>query len=437
MVIALPSVVLAAGGAGPCKDVCLLGETRNQDGKSCQLWDATTSSWVQEVSVGPGHMHNRARAHLAWLYNWHLAAGGVVGSRFHDATLAALREYASQSDSALNTGVFLASEALRSMVTGSPHAQQSVIQTVQVLHDWWNVAGDPGYLARFAAPVDTDDPIAGQTFETDNEKDHYNQVYNNELWNWRGHISRDQYTGVMIGYSLAYEATNDEVTRALIREDVVEFIEQLMRRDVAKMRIQIDDITLPLPLEVELQYMVFSDDDTENGLPTIMVNTDELTDIYTLGFQLFWPDIGEVVSQIPGFGWVKTLPNPTVAVQLTSHFLVALQVTEGIPEYASRRAAILDFYERHVDDWLDIADKWRNTNRCGEKYYGNNIVFLPMYNLVRLEYNADRAARIRNDILRDRLWDHVAEHKNVLFAHIYASNADPADPIQDITFSHI
>mgnify|MGYP000458777045 CR=1 FL=1 len=41
-------------------------------------------------------------------------------------------------------------------------------------------------------------------------------------------LVRDQYQGVMLGYALAYEALGEEGedTRALIREDVVELIEE-------------------------------------------------------------------------------------------------------------------------------------------------------------------------------------------------------------------
>jgi hypothetical protein len=121
---------------------------------------------------------------------------------------------------------------------------------------------------------------------------------------------------------------------------------------------------------------------------------------------------------------------------VASHFRLALQVTEGIPAYAARRQAIERFYRANLGKWLDIAGIWTNTTPCGEKYYGNVIVFLPIYNLARLETDPRLMPRIRGEILRDRLWANVVDHKNVFFAFIYAANALAGDNLTSVVNAH-
>lgn len=390
-------------------------------------------SSVEALEDGPGHMRQRAQGYMQWLRKWSLPAGGVSRVDFTDTSLQEVDEYEGMSDSAIWTGTYLASEALRYMATGSPDALEQIRRTVETLHHWWNVAGDPGVLARYAAPVDSDPKIV-DIFFSGNLKDHQNQPYNGTYWHWRGRVSRDQYQGVMLGFSLAYEACEDPYTRALIREDVVEFVEQLMRKEDRRIKLKINGSNSTVT--AELQYVVTWDDETPDGMPAIEINTSDIEEAGLSGILDFWPNPSEILREIPLLSWLPDLTFPTQAIQLASHFLVALQVTEGVAEYAQRHDAIRRHYEEKIDEWLDIAAGWTNTNSCGEKYYGFNIAFQPLFNLARLETDPQRSVRIRTEILRDRLWNEVADHKNVFFAYIYASQAHPDDNVATIVATH-
>jgi hypothetical protein len=319
------------------------------------------------------------------------------------------------------------------MQTGDSDAAEQVASTVRTLHTWWQISGDAGYLARFAAPEDSD-PIILATLPASDPEVIRNVSYNNALWRWRGRVSRDQYQGVLLGMSLAYEATSDEEIRQLIREDVTTFAEQLMREETKRVRISIDggprfDVFL------RLQHTVYTDDETPGGLPLLEVSTSPL-DADASGILTFTPNPSEYLRQIPGFALLPDSIRPSQAIQLAAAFRVALQVTDGVSGYESRHAALRSHYEEHVETWLDMAADWENTNECAGGYFGLNIAFLPAYNWVRLEDNPRRRARLQRDVLRDALWSAVADHKNVLFAFIYASLAAPEDAVEAVVDVH-
>lgn len=356
-----------------------------------------------------------------------------MGALFTDSTYSDIALYVGRRDPAIWTGAYLAAQALRLMETGDTDAAAQVDSVVRTLHTWWQISGDAGYLARFAAPADSEAPILATLPESDPEVIS-NVEYDGLVWHWRGRVSRDQYQGVLLGMSLAYEATSDVNIRQLIREDVTAFAEQLMREETKRIKVSIDggfsfDVTL------KLQHAVYSDDETPNGLPVLNISTNPF-DADASGMLPFWPDPGEYLRQIPGLALLPDVVFPTQAIQLAAAFRVALQVTEGVPGYEARHAELRTYYEEHIEKWIEIAAGWEKTTRCGDSYFGLNIAFLPMYNWLRLEDNPMRRERLQRDVLRNALWSAVTDHKNVLFAFIYASQAAPEDPIQDIVDLH-
>jgi hypothetical protein len=304
-------------------------------------------------------------------------------------------------------------------------------KTLQVLHRLWNISGDQGNLARFAAPADSAPTILA-TLPPDDDEVHRSQPYEGETWHWRGNVSRDQYQGVLLGYSLAYEASRDEAHRELIRKDVVALAEQLMKRERRKVAIVINGSRSEL--SVDLENVVYSTSDMVDGMPT--VNIDLTTqEVEGRGILVFWPKPTEFLRQIPGLWWLPTVELPSQAIQLAAIFRVALQVTEGVPQYAQRRQALADYYNDNYGEWLDIASTWENTNDCGDSYHGLNIAFMPMFNWVRLEPEHDpvrRREQIYRDVLNGRLWPAVATHKNVFFAFIHASQAPASAAVDTI-----
>ncbi|EXJ15996.1 hypothetical protein [Imhoffiella purpurea] len=410
-----------------CADSCLLGTSGETP--ICEIWDSSSQSWSTDAFVtGPGAMHNLARDYTRWLHAWMMPAGGVTSTLFADPALDRVREYGGRRDSAIWTGTYLAAEALHFMATGSPDASRWMRETLGTLHRWWNIPGDPGYLARYAAPADSPQPILNLLPAEDPEV-HRNVTYAGSTWHWRGNISRDQYQGVLLGYSLAYTATRSPALRETIRSDVVTFVEQLMSSDRREVALRLDGVTLSST--VRIPYAVFSEAEMPSGRPMLTLQTNPF-EASGEGVLFFTPDAAELIRQLPGFGRFSSLPLPTQAIQLGAIFRIALQVTDGVPDYAARRQAIAEHYRQHVGEWLDIAADWENSNDCDQGYFGLNIGFMPLYSWIRLETDPAIKTRLQREVLRDALWAEVADHKNVFFAFIYASQAAAGDASRDL-----
>lgn len=402
-----------------CLDSCRYGAVN--DGATCQLWDANNGTWIDNPDPSGDQLLNRARHYTTWLSGWMMPAGGVMATEFTDANLNEVRYYGGRRDSAIWTGAYLAAESLHLLNTNAPDAERAVRESVETLHRWWTISGDRGYLARYAAPADSPATLIDALLGADDPEVHRDVMYGDQLWHWRGNISRDQYQGVILGYSLAYEATpHDPAVRELIRHDVVEFVEQLMSSKSQKVSLMLNGRSIKA--DVTIPYAVFSQADAPNGTPALTLNLSPF-DAAGEGVLFFLPNAADLVRQLPGFRYFPDLFQPTQAIQLGAIFRVALQVTDEVPEYAERRQRIAEHYERNVDKWLDIAAGWRNTNRCDSGYFGLNIGFMPLYSWTRLETDPRRKERLQYEILRDRFWAEVADHKNVFFAFIYASQS--------------
>lgn len=389
---------------------------------------------ADEGTPSPSNLHARALDHDAWMRARLMPAGGVMSAQFTDDGYTEVASFGNRRDPAIWTGAYLAAQALRLMETGSPEAASRVAETVRVLDRWWRISGDPGYLARFAAPADSPEVILATLPEGDPEVIR-DVPLDGGLWHWRGRVSRDQYQGVLLGMSLAYEATQDPVVRGMIRENVVAFAEQLMRVERKRVKVMING-TPRFSANLRLQYVVYTDDETADGEPVINITTRPL-DAEGSGMLVFWPNPSAFVRQIPGLRWVPDVYLRSQAIQLAAAFRVALQVSAGVTGYEDRHAALRAHYEEQVDGWIDLAADWRNTNQCGDSYHGINTAFMPMFNWVRLEDDPMRRDRLQREALRDALWSAVADHKNVFFAFLYASQAAPEDVIAPVVESHL
>ncbi len=421
-------------GQGPCADRCVYDETRDDGRERCQLWDDQQQKWIK-LDEGHGRLHNRARRYISWLRRNNIPAGGLVDVDFETEALEIPAAYRAAGDSSEFTGHYLAAEALRFLATGSPDAEQQTRATLQAMHDAWNVSGDPGYLARFAVPSNFPDPVLLENVSPEDRRDHLFHPYKGEPWHWIGDVSRDMYSGVLLGYALAYDALTDEPTRELIRGDLLRFVEELMQ-------VQTKTITLVweglrLPLELEMQYCVFNDDETDDGNPEIVIGSADVEDIRLWGVREFHPHLAQMLRQLPLLNWLPDFPRAGSAILLATAFSVALHVTAGVPAHATRHQAIQFHYDNHIDSWLEMAESRVYADKCGDGYYANNITFTSLYNLARLDISVpQRAQRIRATLLRDKVWQPVAHHQNIWFAFIYGANAPQGVNASQITTEH-
>ncbi len=167
-------------------------------------------------------LEDRALLHEQWFNEYHVSPYGGSGYAYFTAPDSDEVDHYSFGDSTIWTGTYLASESFRYAVTGDQDAKANAIRTVNALDSHLKITQVPGFIARFAGP----DEAPWNTAYT--EHDRY--VPGTGEWAgsfWINNTSRDQYTGWFFGMVVAYDLIDDEETRALIREDVQEVIDEL------------------------------------------------------------------------------------------------------------------------------------------------------------------------------------------------------------------
>ena len=133
--------------------------------------------------------------------------------------------YNHAGDAAIWTGHYLAAESYRYRVTGSGDALANVQRTLDAIAALATVSGT-GVLARFAAPSSSPWTAGIMTGEAGHGI--YEGVWNGETHCWLGNTSRDQYTGVFFGLSVAYESVADGRMKRQIRDVVTRMLDFLI-----------------------------------------------------------------------------------------------------------------------------------------------------------------------------------------------------------------
>jgi hypothetical protein len=183
---------------------------------------------------------------------------------------------------------------------------------------------------------------------------------------------------------------------------------------------------LPVTQTITMRFIVLISREETGGGIDIAIDTSDLSSATMTGFQEFTPDLADIVRQFPGLSGTPSIPRASSAIMLASFFKVALLVTDGVPAYAARRAAIESYYLTHsgtggnINDWLTIAATFTNDSACGASYFGNNITMEPLYNLGLLETDPTLLANLRTTVEND-MWPTFVNTKNVFFSYIYAS----------------
>ncbi|MEO6575734.1 MAG: hypothetical protein ABIP89_17920, partial [Polyangiaceae bacterium] len=417
-----------------CSDECSLGDLSGA--KTCATYDMASGAWVGTDPAGS--MDDRARAYEMWLRRDGLAFGGVGSAHYSDPpTYAHVDVMNGLGDSALWTGTYLAAESLRLQATGAPDARVRIRKLVDTLHLFFTVSGDPGMLARIVRPAGATPGFATPDLDcaSGSKSIHCGVSHGGASYDYFGHISRDQYQGVMLGYELAYEAltAEDEDARAIIRSDVVTFVKELMRERTLPVALVYNGVPIPVT-NVNLRFVVTSAAEMDGGKLTIELNGSNVNDANMFGFQEFTPDLADIVHQLPGLGFVPPIVRSSSAIMLASFFRVALKVTDGVPAAKADHDAILSYYTSHsgtggnVSQWLAIAKQWSDNPGCGNGYYANNITMEPMFNLARLEDDPARSSIVKTDVLKSLLWPAYVNTKNVFFSFIYAGVSSGVDP---------
>lgn len=420
---------------GQCSDECTIGDVAG--GKTCALRnvDGTPASLEPRLST-----HDKARDYSRWLRRDAMPFGGVASPVYADpGTYADLSWENGVGDSSMVTGNYLASEAWRYQATGSPIARANAIATLDTLDLWLSVTGEPGNLARFVRPTGAvfksplGKPVAlpDLTCKPDEAWQHCNVDFGGTKYDYIGHVSRDEYTGVLQGLLAAYDHIPDldEPHREKIRRHVVTLAKELAKHRTVSAVITLDlpsfGVTTPgmsaeIETQLELDWVVLIPREMDEGrIHVNLVGPQGTGDGKLLGLQEWIPDLGKALQgKLPA--WTadlvsKLAPRSSVALMVASIFRGALHVTEGAPAWAADRAELADYYAAHAGEWMQTAARWVYTKNCGGDYYGANIMMHALYDLARLETDPALAPTVHDTLLHGAIWETFRTHKNAWF----------------------
>lgn len=409
-----------------CLDECTLDAQRTVNGvkQTCKLYSATAKAFVQP---GSG-TRDRVRLHEAWLQQHLLANGYVASTLFADTTYTGKTAYLGTVDAAEWTGVYLTTESLRLKTTRAPAAEHNVETLVERLHQLFQVTANPGYMARFWAPKGVDplwDAINNPT-----SKEFHETTFNGGSAFWHGWTSRDMYHGVILGYTMAYDALSSEKHRQMIRDDVLTLAQELLEQRVGvpvSVKFNLFGSWQTVPLKLDMQYVVLTPSEMNNGEVTIQIGTDADPSDYNssemMGLREFFPNFTTVLKQVPVIGpLLPPILRPSSVMVLANILRLAMHVTEGDPTLAAEHTAFETHYNANFQAWLDIMKTYAyyNQTQCWKQYFGITIAYHPIYGLIHLEQDPARRALLQTDVLAKRMWSLVASHKNLYFTYISA-----------------
>ena len=178
------------------------------------------------VSANPaGSTHDRSRDYNRILRRHHLPAGGVMDVWYTDTGYNTVAQHDGHVGSPRCGPARCWQPSWRHLATGSAESAARVAEHAHTLHTWFNVSEHPGFLARYARPAGASNPVP---WDCDAQKYHCDVTYEGQRFDWLGDTSRDEYTGVMLGYYLAYLATPDAAVREMLRAGIIKLAMELL-----------------------------------------------------------------------------------------------------------------------------------------------------------------------------------------------------------------
>lgn len=407
------------GGAcvpGACSDECYLGQT------DCRLWNMSNERFHDPDPAS--RTSDRARAFEGWIRH-------DTESLFHDGIVSVRYTTAARStvdtiylgDTALHTGVYAAAEALRLTATGSVRAKKNLRGLIEAFDLWYNVSGSPGVLATIAVPAG-DARIRDWTdWDCAAFDRHCNVGYAGQSWDFVGDPSRDMYMGPLLGLPLAYDALTplDEDVRELIRRNLMVQAEELIMLRSLPVRFTINGATLPVR-NMMSRFFIPDPREMEDGAIGVTIDTGDLQDSGAItGGQEFMPNPSVLFRQVNLLSNLPDIPRSSSAMMVAAMVRAAIHVTDGVPAYAQRRAALLDFYLNNSDEWgnvrswIDYGARTDAHNDCGDRYFGYNIAYIPAFIWAYYEDDPVLRADIVTRVVGE-LWSQTSTHKNSFFA---------------------
>lgn len=406
-----------------CADECAPGEP------GCRIWAMASKTYVDATPATS--LHDRARDYDARLRQTSQLHGQVVNVDYTDESRATLESYGGYRDAAIWTGSALASEAWRLVATGSPDAQDRLRELVRTLHRDFVVTGDPGYLARFVVPKSAPQPApVSPAPSCGNDDWHCDVSSGGQTFDWVGGTSRDQYTGVVLGYTLAYLATADEDVRSIIRGDMVQIATELAKqRKGVPIRVVVNGI--PLTKSIDIENVILAPSEMVDGAVSVNLSTDAVSDTQAAGMREFLPDFSMLVKPVLGIG--TPIPRDSTAIMLGAIFESALMMSAGStdPSMQAAHQALADYYAAHAAGWVKIAKGWTfaTSDGCGKGYFATHIAYIMAYVWALLVKDPAIASDVHDVLFSQTMWNGVKTHKNAYFAFLWGGTREKtADP---------
>jgi hypothetical protein len=161
------------------------------------------------------YLKDKAQKYTDFLIRWHSTGlGGVSDIVFTDSARTQILRTSGSGDSTDWTAMYLVTQSVRYILTKEPQARQEVLRIAYYLHVVKDITGDPGYIARYAAP-----DMAPWNVEYPNPDNKYAGEGKYEGYFWLGKNVRDKYISWFWGLAWAFDAVEDEDMRSVIKQD--------------------------------------------------------------------------------------------------------------------------------------------------------------------------------------------------------------------------
>jgi len=309
----------------------------------------------------PGPLLEKALAYDQ-VYRLRHSPDGLTVDALLDASLTTVAEYTNEGDAALWTGTYVAAQAFRHATTGEAEALANARRGLDALRALTEITGVRGLFGRnFFRATTQPYPGPGEIHDGTGPFAGYR---------WRGNVSRDQYTGLIFGYAVAWDRIADPAVRAQCAADLAAMADHLIA----------------------------------NGHRIVDVDGQPTTH-------------GDVGTSFLGL----RVTNPVHALIVLSGLKAAAVSNPGDPRYAQAYADAARRYANLIPSAL-VLDFGPRT-----KWYNFNLAFQPLYTLLRFE--TDPALRARYEDALRRLFAGpsasapVRDQFNSFFAFIHAARA--------------
>jgi len=155
----------------------------------------------------------------------HLPYGTILDPIFASPDSDQIVGYTRAADSLIWTGHYLAAEAFRYRVTGSPEAFDNVRRAIASIRSLNDITGT-NVMARCLIPVDS--VYAPGIIAEESRHGIYRNFLNGQEYYWIGNTSRDQYSGAMFGLGVAYDMVDNAEIRSQISSLVTRMLDFLI-----------------------------------------------------------------------------------------------------------------------------------------------------------------------------------------------------------------